>query len=202
MNYKAIYKSLMTSRKDQTKNSNQYTEVHHIVPKCLGGTNDLGNLVVLTYREHYLAHWLLTKIYPNNSKLLWAFSLMDGKLSPLSNRQTSSVQYARCKKALQEASRLKFLTDNPTKNPILIKKISENMKGDNNPLRKYPHRNRTAYPVNVVFKDGTSKSFSCGKYAQEKLGIPKATWKYWIKHGVNTKKYDIAKIEKLTECEG
>lgn len=38
-----------------------YTERHHIVPKSLGGPDDACNLVTLTYREHFIAHWLLTK---------------------------------------------------------------------------------------------------------------------------------------------
>ena len=38
-----------------------HTERHHIVPKSLGGPDDDCNLVTLTYREHFIAHWLLTK---------------------------------------------------------------------------------------------------------------------------------------------
>lgn len=36
-------------------------ERHHILPKSLGGTNELQNLVNLTPREHYVCHLLLTK---------------------------------------------------------------------------------------------------------------------------------------------
>jgi hypothetical protein len=39
-----------------------YTEVHHVMPRSLGGSDDSSNLVRLTYREHFIAHWLLTKI--------------------------------------------------------------------------------------------------------------------------------------------
>lgn len=39
-----------------------YVEKHHIVPKSLGGTDDRSNLVILTAREHYLCHLLLTKM--------------------------------------------------------------------------------------------------------------------------------------------
>jgi hypothetical protein len=35
---------------------------HHVVPKSLGGSNDSDNLVKLTYREHFLVHWLLIKL--------------------------------------------------------------------------------------------------------------------------------------------
>lgn len=46
-----------------------YTEKHHIVPKCLGGGNEKSNLSVLTAREHFLVHYILTRIHPNNSKI-------------------------------------------------------------------------------------------------------------------------------------
>lgn len=36
-------------------------ERHHIIPKSIGGTNDTSNIAILTYREHFIAHWLLTK---------------------------------------------------------------------------------------------------------------------------------------------
>lgn len=39
-----------------------YAERHHIVPKSAGGTNTVENLVWLTAREHFLAHWLLFRI--------------------------------------------------------------------------------------------------------------------------------------------
>jgi NUMOD3 motif len=34
-------------------------EKHHIVPRSLGGSNDVANIVKLTPREHYIAHRLL-----------------------------------------------------------------------------------------------------------------------------------------------
>ena len=43
-----------------------YTETHHIIPRSLGGEDTQENLVVLTAREHFLCHWLLTKMVDNN----------------------------------------------------------------------------------------------------------------------------------------
>ena len=36
-----------------------YTEKHHIIPRSLGGSDDLDNLVKLTAKEHYIVHLLL-----------------------------------------------------------------------------------------------------------------------------------------------
>jgi hypothetical protein len=49
-----------------------YFEQHHIIPKCLNGINDKTNLVLLTAKEHFIAHKLLCEIYPNETKLHYA----------------------------------------------------------------------------------------------------------------------------------
>jgi hypothetical protein len=38
-----------------------YKERHHIVPRSIGGGNRKSNLDSLSFRKHFLAHWLLTK---------------------------------------------------------------------------------------------------------------------------------------------
>ena len=56
-----------------------YTERHHIIPQSLGGTNDAANLTNLTAREHFVCHWLLTKIHTTGEehwKMLNAFRMM------------------------------------------------------------------------------------------------------------------------------
>lgn len=53
-----------------------YTEVHHILPKCLGGTNDESNLVRMPVRYHIMAHLLLMKIHPTKRKIIYAANIM------------------------------------------------------------------------------------------------------------------------------
>lgn len=74
MDYKKHYNSLIA--RAQTRTLETYTEIHHIVPRCMGGTDDKSNLVSLTPEEHYLAHQLLVKIYPNNPALVNAAVMM------------------------------------------------------------------------------------------------------------------------------
>lgn len=61
-----------------------YTEVHHIVPVSLGGSNDTDNLVKLTAKQHFICHLLLTKMFKLGSfeyyKMLHAFCMMDWKV--------------------------------------------------------------------------------------------------------------------------
>ena len=56
-----------------------YVENHHIIPKCLNGKDTADNLIKLTLREHFLAHWLLWKAYPNYLPLASAFLQMNNK---------------------------------------------------------------------------------------------------------------------------
>lgn len=58
MKYERWYNCLM-ARAARRKLYCVYVERHHVLPKALGGGES--DIVVLTYREHFLAHWLLTK---------------------------------------------------------------------------------------------------------------------------------------------
>lgn len=85
MNHQKVYNELISKAKFRELNT--YTEKHHILPKCMGGNNDIDNLVNLTAREHFIAHLLLVHIYPNNQKLkiaLWAMT--NGWTSKFNNR--------------------------------------------------------------------------------------------------------------------
>lgn len=74
MNYQQIYDNLI--RRGQNRILEGYSEKHHIVPRCMGGTDDAINLVSLTPEEHYLCHLLLVKIHPNNIRLVKAAMFM------------------------------------------------------------------------------------------------------------------------------
>ena len=88
MNYKKNYddyisyvKTLDRKKLDRSDPDYVYYEWHHVTPKCMGGTDAVNNIVLLTAREHVLAHYLLTKIYPSNSKILFAFNMVTGETS-------------------------------------------------------------------------------------------------------------------------
>lgn len=54
----------------------EYCERHHIIPKCLGGDNNEDNLIDLYAREHFIAHKLLAEENPDNTKIVWAYTMM------------------------------------------------------------------------------------------------------------------------------
>lgn len=53
-----------------------FYEKHHIIPKCLGGTDEQTNIIILPTRVHFIAHALLHKAYPKELKLAQAFGMM------------------------------------------------------------------------------------------------------------------------------
>jgi hypothetical protein len=59
--YTTWYTELIDKARSRQKLVDQYVEVHHIIPKSLGGTDSNDNLVTLTAKEHFIAHLLLTK---------------------------------------------------------------------------------------------------------------------------------------------
>ena len=55
--YKIWHDNIIAKAKNRTLEG--YKEVHHIIPKSCGGTNDKSNLISLAAREHYIIHMLL-----------------------------------------------------------------------------------------------------------------------------------------------
>lgn len=74
MNYSACYDRLIDRARNRKLDC--YVERHHVVPKCLGGSDLPENIVELTPEEHFVAHQLLVKMHPGNHKLIWAASAM------------------------------------------------------------------------------------------------------------------------------
>jgi len=76
--YTKWYMKLMDSRKvsSRRRNDGNYYESHHILPKSLGGSNHKSNLVLLTAREHFIAHFLLTKMTCGSQKRSMTYALV------------------------------------------------------------------------------------------------------------------------------
>ena len=109
-NWKIYYDELCSSRKkiNRTKTKNDYYELHHIIPKCLGGTNSADNLVLLTAREHYIAHLLLYAYYKSIGgvefrKISFALVAMSGFNKKQTRYKLSNRQYEIIKEAARNS---------------------------------------------------------------------------------------------------
>ena len=94
MNYKQIYKNIIVKAQSEhrEKHCGIYYEEHHIKPKCLGGADITKNKVLLTPREHYVCHKLLTFMYKGNRGIALAFHRMT--YSKKYGKAVSSRDYA------------------------------------------------------------------------------------------------------------
>ena len=97
MNYQKHYNLLIERAK--IRNLEGYKELHHIVPRCIGGTDERDNLVELTAEEHFVAHQLLVKMYPDHDGLKWAAVQMTGHQN---GKRTNNKLYGWLKRQYQK----------------------------------------------------------------------------------------------------
>jgi hypothetical protein len=78
--YTRIYYQLIEKRQIEILlKKDVYCETHHIIPKSLGGNDQVSNLVNLLPREHFMAHLLITKMVHSTDdivKMNWALHKM------------------------------------------------------------------------------------------------------------------------------
>ena len=80
--YLKHYFNLIEKRKICLPPDSEICEQHHIIPKCLGGSNKKENIICLTAREHYIAHKFLIKMTSGNSqeKMIYSFWRMTTRI--------------------------------------------------------------------------------------------------------------------------
>lgn len=82
-----------------------YVEKHHIIPKAFGGSDDMENLVFLSAKEHFICHWLLSKMFCDYEKyiMLSAFSSMARRSkNHKGNRNLTAIQFSAIRRACAE----------------------------------------------------------------------------------------------------
>ena len=165
MDYKKIYDNFMQDRLEKKPNrliqkkNGDYFEGHHVLPKSKGGSGNSSrpknnpNIVLLTAREHFLAHWLLWIIHRDRSSALAFHKMLSSNKNQ--NRITSSRGYEEAREAFrltnlgnqygkgqtrvmseeQKKKQSDFMKGryvgnlNPSKKPDVRKKISDKLKG-------------------------------------------------------------------------
>ena len=103
MNWQKIHDSIINRAK--TRMLSGYSESHHIIPKCLGGTDKPNNLVNLTAKEHFIIHKILCLLYPNENGLHYASFMMANASNKNQDRnfRLCSSEYQRLKENYSKA---------------------------------------------------------------------------------------------------
>lgn len=114
MDYAKIYRELVSSSNGVEET---YFEEHHIIPKCMGGSNDPDNLCYLTPEAHFVAHQLLAKIHRNKS-LVHAANMMG-------NTRITNKSYGWLRKAHAEfaSEELKQRWKDPISRQVLMENL-------------------------------------------------------------------------------
>lgn len=167
MNYQNIYDRLIKRSKDRLCDINIYYESHHIVPKCLGGSNKKDNKVFLTGREHFIAHWLLYRIYPDNKKIAIAFFFMSHCLSRQRDYKVSSRTYSEAREAHQKATKGRKISE---EQKIAISKANKGRKLTDREKQRVSevHKGKTISPEQISILREASKG---KKLSQEHKNI-------------------------------
>ena len=168
MNHLKIYESIINNAKSENRvklRKNQkkfiYYENHHILPRCLGGNNEKENLVLLTAREHFICHKLLTYINPKNRKITLAFFRLSYDNH---NRKISSRDYTYAKKLMS-------LNGHNKKTKI---KISTSLKGKKHSIERrlkqsvnYKSKGINKGPKNPMYKKDPWNKGKTGVYSRK-----------------------------------
>jgi hypothetical protein len=127
--YEKWYKSITDSAKYRI--AEDYKEKHHILPKSLGGSDSVTNLVYLTAREHFICHWLLTKIYSEGEehwKMINAFRMMRAE-NPKQKRYATKITARVYSNLKEEYSKLQSQRYFGEKNPMYGDKFYRSEEG-------------------------------------------------------------------------
>lgn len=150
----------------QNRVTEGYTERHHIHPRSLGGTDDNSNLVELTAREHFICHWLLTKMTTGEDhyKMLNALRMMRAEKSGQQRYETAitSRVYENIK---QEYAHLQSIKVSGKNNPMYGDKFYRSEDGK--------QRQRDAI---IGDNNGAKQESARRKISQSKLGKKRATF--------------------------
>ncbi len=146
--YTSWYNSIVTAA--QARTTTTYTEKHHIVPKSLGGNNRKDNLVRLTAREHFICHWLLTKMVTDTA--VHKMQLALSKMCQVSgNQQRIRITGRKFELIRKQCSAATSGANNPmygkTHSPEIRAKMSAKVKAANERNGKRTHTEETKVKI-------------------------------------------------------
>ena len=184
MHYLYQYDRLIETRTTlcRKKGDGVYYEWHHIKPICVGGEKK-GKMVLLTAREHYLAHWLLHKAFPQKHYLALAFWRMTIGTKLQSREKMTSRMYEAAKRALSVAQRALNLGKKVKAKHLL--KWSE-------------HQNRARKIINTV----TGEIAECAKDVWRRDFADQITYSnfnYYLKRRLRDKVCKVQKAHRLVK---
>ena len=165
MEYKEFIENILNTRGRFGIPQEEYKEKHHILPKCLGGGNEINNLIDLYPEEHYEAHKLLAEEHSDVQGLLYArFMMGHGGGSSKKREKQNNIEYAEARKKYSH-----YLSEHNKKenNPNYGNSI---LSGTNNPMFGVDRKGEKSYWFGKKRDENTIKKIvktSCKKILQK-----------------------------------
>lgn len=149
------YISFINAIKSQTITGNK--EIHHILPRSMNGKDENYNLISLTPRQHFIAHWMLWKAYktPNVTYAFWSMSKQNNQ-----NQHRYKKINSKTYELLKQDRKVAIATSNRNrwKNKEWAKKFNEkNILSHNTPEYK-DYASKKMSSLNEIYKEQFSKN--------------------------------------------
>jgi hypothetical protein len=155
--------------KAQTRvNDFDYYEIHHILPKSLGGTNAVANLVRLTAKEHFVCHRLLAKMTIGKAKLSMAYAVWQMTRPNNKNRYKCTAKTYEALKIQLSNSRLGIPMSEETKQKLRKPKSEEHKKKLSKP-KSEEHKKKLSES-----KKGKTYGYTHSEETKKKMSISHA----------------------------
>lgn len=141
--YTRIYDLIIANAKlrDHKKQPFDGYQTHHIIPRCMGGSDDPTNLVVLSYKEHRVCHRLLIGMTEGKDryKMMYAYKLFNKNydISWIPSRGIhlyKPEQYVKAVKTRKKRGSYKSGAENNFSASEFIQKVKVRMT-NNNPMK-------------------------------------------------------------------
>jgi hypothetical protein len=166
-----------------------YVEKHHIIPRCIGGSDHRENIVSLTAREHFVCHLLLTKMTTGKVKqaMCWAV----GKFVQVNKNQQrnfTSWEYQKIRENISFARTGKKHSDESRK------KMSEKAKG-----RTPWNKGRTGVQKHSAESNKKRSETLTGRIRTEEFCQKVSNGKKGHKAGMTGKKHSEETLQKMRD---
>lgn len=175
MNYLKIYCNLIRKAENRTSPEG-YTEKHHTFPVSIFGKNN--RIVVLTAREHYIAHALLEKAFI--------------KRYGLHHYRTQKMNFAHSSMKCKNKYANSYLYENARKRRIEIMKEQKINCGKNHPLYRKPRSEETKRKISGSMKGNVPSEESNKKRSETLKGKNNPSYgKKWWNDGCGNEVFSI-----------
>ena len=144
--YTKLYFKIIEAAKCNIKEVNDGKQTHHIIPRCMGGSDEPNNLIVLTYKQHRVCHRLLINmtIGETKYKMIYAYKFFNSKYPTPCPHHLGYYTKESAEKMVatrNERGSYKRGNENVFSSPEVIAIVKKRMT-ENNPMKDQKQRDR------------------------------------------------------------